>query len=144
MYTISLTVGDPSGDGHDKRETFLIKSSLSMKNLKKAYDAGCDVLGFNLIEDHCSEFEDNYLPVSVYDELVMKFYEVNPAMAKDSDVVLSEELDCSTLMNDKVWVDSDLWVSLVLMVCSIGDPSLVYEYVNGTEWAVGGYGIFFL
>ena len=61
FFTINLIVGDWSGDGHTVTETVTISSNCSVDSIRLAYKEGSEILGFDLSETVCREFEDRLI-----------------------------------------------------------------------------------
>ena len=54
---ISLEMGDSGGDGHAKTETFLVCSNLNQVAMKKAYQAGTKILGFDFSDEVAAQYD---------------------------------------------------------------------------------------
>jgi hypothetical protein len=129
---IVLEIGDSSGDGHDKRNTVVVVSNKSQSEIMEAYRKGCAVVGFDLINECCEEFED-----SLISEARMK-------MLTDAGVKLED--DDFVCKNGFARLSCDEWTTLYLGVVSLGfvDPSdFKYEILNYKHRIyIGGYGLF--
>src|SRR6185312_12976492 len=58
----TVVVGDWSSDGHGKTETVTFNTNATEEELKAAYKAGVQIIGFDMVEELCSDYEDNKLP----------------------------------------------------------------------------------
>ena len=67
---INLVIGDWSHDGHGMCETVPAKVNLSIEEIEEAYLKGSEILGFNLIEDFCRNYEDNKVPIDIAKKLI--------------------------------------------------------------------------
>lgn len=136
MHKITLVVGDWSGDGHDKSDTYIIESNLDLEQLSAAYKAGVQLLGTDLVEDICSDYEDNSFPVEVFNKLQALLGPHKVQLDLDEDYPEAEE-------EFRVY-DSELWVDLILGVCKLGNPSLEWSLIDpDASWHIGGYGLFY-
>ena len=125
MNIITLTVGDLSGDGHDRRETRSIETTFSVKKIEAAYAKGMKKLGFNPSKDLASKYEDNKVP-SKYSKLLQK---AGFPMGDDPD-------------SDDWSLYTDDFVALFLWTVELGDPSFSYTETRSNELYIGGYGLF--
>ncbi len=136
---ISLVIGDWSGDGHDKRETINIKSSLDKKAMEKAYKKGAKKLGFDFCKDVCAEYEDNKIPSEKLDALVKLGLETKG---------MGLEYDLKRMKKDKdvgigLWHDD--FVEIYLFLIKLGNEEFTFEYLDvdtNPTINIGGYGMF--
>lgn len=58
MYQIQLTIGDWSGDGHEKYEAFLVNSNFPVERVREAHFHIEEATGIN-IEEICSDYGED-------------------------------------------------------------------------------------
>lgn len=129
-YLLQLQVGDWSCDGHEQSEEFLIKSNISMAQLKKAYNKGSKVLDFDLIANYCVSYEENKLSAK-FGERLQEIIDVDETFEKDKD--------------GNLYVTPNTWLSCILAVCKVGNKTFQYKLVTVDRdncWTIGGYGLF--
>lgn len=129
---VTLVVGDWSHDGHGKTTNVMIKSNLTAKQIDEAYDLGKAVVGIDLYNDICSDYQDIDIPADVYAKYIAAGY---PAEKND-------ETGEPYGVND---LDSrDTYVSLYLYTVKLGNVAFEYTeiptYKNQVN--IGGYGLF--
>jgi hypothetical protein len=130
-HIINLIIGDNSRDGHEKTETITISCNLTKAQLEKAYTAGAKKLGFDLSVDVARKYKDS----SISEDFVKKLR----AVGIDPTEFLEQD--------DGGWsfgYPSTSFIELWLRIATLGDPSLVFEYMVKTrsDIFVGGYGLF--
>ena len=141
MHYIELEWGDYSGDGHDKRQSCVIVSNKDKASLEAAYQKGVELIGFDLVKECCTEYEDTEL----CDEFVRIF---------ENDPELSEYLCCmhcyglnedvNHLCKDHLNVDAwEHWLDLYFHFLKVGDPTLEIETLKPESIYIGGYGLFY-
>lgn len=142
---VSLVVGDRSGDGHDKRETTVLKSNLSGPEIMSAYQKATKKLGFDFITEVCAEYEDRTVPASKLKTLVehglviedtFADYEIN--ICKDAVEAGDDDLSDGV----SIWVDT--YVEIFLFIIKLGNQDFEYEYApdDTSHLDIGGYGLF--
>lgn len=131
-HTIEMVTGDWSADGHSRTDTITIKSNLSSDNIKKAYDKGCGVIGFDLINTYCEDYEDSQLPENVYQTLKKSGF-------KKWDGSYEEPTEDE---EGKYFVSYCEWPLLYLHIAKLGNKKLKYKVVEGNTLHIGGYGLF--
>lgn len=124
-HQIALIVGDYSFDGHCRRDTVVVSSSLPKDQLLAAYKRGCEVVGFDLTKDVCSEYDDSTIPKYALQKLAKVGYSVEFAGEDGADYVSSQTF-------------ADVW----LFIATKGDPSLVTTIIDPPSLNIGGYGLF--
>lgn len=60
-YNITFTLGDPSDDGHGRIREYHIRCNYSAEEITEAYKKAISILGFDYVEDICSEYEESYI-----------------------------------------------------------------------------------
>lgn len=65
---ITFTLGDISGDGHNKTETFVAVSNLSSDELRDRYEAVVNKTGID-IRDICCDYEDDVITEEIQKKL---------------------------------------------------------------------------
>lgn len=128
MHLIKLIVGDWSGDGHRQCDTFVIESEFSPEKINKAYGKATKILGFDLIEEVCAEYEESTL-----DPEVMAKMRCNGIDPDD----YAETYDNKTV----IW-ESCRYADLYLRIVKLGDPSFEFIKIQEECWSIhiGGYG----
>lgn len=133
MHKITLIVGDWSGDGHEKTKDFTISSSLTAKELEKAYKAGLKKTGLEH-DKMCSEYEST----TIFKEEYKQFLALDPELANcDSSI--------SDLNDDKNWwsVTPKEFAYMYMIIAKAGNSRLDWSLEETSESiAVGGYGLF--
>ncbi len=61
MGLIEFVIGDWSGDGHSMSEKFIVESSHSLFDIRKAYKKGVAQTGIDLFEI-CNEYQEGQIP----------------------------------------------------------------------------------
>lgn len=117
MNQIKLTVGDWSGDGHEKTEDFTIHSSMTQEELSKAIKK----LKLMDIGNDCSEYEDN------------KLSEKSQKKLEKAGIVYDNE--------EGLYPES--WVQTILECVKHENPGSTFEIVQVPSINVGGYGLFY-
>lgn len=141
-HKVALETGDWSRDGHNQSEVVTIQSNLTQTELVAAYKKGAKKLKVDLIKNVCKEYDDHTMPRDLYNKILEL---AAPELVPNYKESVSEtDYDDEELEDSKtVWVSSDEWPHLILLVVSIGDPNFYYEEVMpDSTWHVGGYGLF--
>lgn len=126
MKQYVLECGDGSGDGHNKREQIIISANM---HPKEAYEKACAHFGFELIGEHCEEYEDNHIPKEIVKKIDANLH--------------SKYEDEWNKENDFFGIWYDQWFEIILTFCKNGCPEFEYEIVKPEMFDVGGYGLFF-
>ena len=131
---ITLEIGDPDGYGHRfRREAVYDFNVGSVKELLSAYQKGCNLIGFDL-EEYCQDYEDASIP----EKIVKKIMKVL------SDASVSDWFDNETRVEDieNIRIDYEVYLSLYLEICKLGNPKLTWEEEFADSIDIGGYGLF--
>lgn len=130
-HMINLVVGDWSHDGHNMTEQSTIKCNLEKKDLEKAYKKGTKVVGFNLTEEVCADYEDMSMPAEIAEKLKVAGIDANEYVEHED----GEEL--SFAYNHEAF--TELW----LRIAQLGNPDLKYEMSSNESpnINIGGYGL---
>lgn len=127
-HRIDLILGDWSGDGHGQSQTVIINSNLRKDELLTAYEAGTKLVGFDLINDVCEEYEDNRMKREYKTKLLDLGF---PDFYEDG------------LEEDTCYLDQELFAQIFLFICKLGNPSFEHEIVESDSFIhIGGYGLF--
>ena len=120
MSLINLTVGDWSGDGHEKTETALFDVSCTREEFLSAYKKGTEVLGFD-IASFCQDYEDCSVPTYLSAKLQQHF-------PNEWDDAVDDE-------DDEAFFDIgvDEFMSAYILTVRLGNPDI----------NIGGYGLFY-
>ena len=122
-YTIGLTYGDPSCDGHGMSETDYYKSNYKTKDIKKAVSKTSQDVGIDF-EYICAEYGESYLNEDTYSKL---------ATILPVDSYVEEE---GYNVHD--------FTGLYLAFAKVSLPDLETEFIQITTdtIGIGGYGLF--
>jgi hypothetical protein len=138
VNTISLVIGDWSGDGHDKRETIIILSNLNNKDINKAYKKGSEKLGFDFCNDVCRDYEDHEISKDKLDLLIANGLKIKDIAFDDYD--LKEFEKDGTL---RLWTEP--FAEIYLFIVKLGNPDFEYTFLEGKSDPsihIGGYGLY--
>ena len=130
-YTISLTLGDWSDDGHGKTEVFVIKSNLTSTEIDDAYERGTKILGFDLSKDAAAEYEDSTISDTNVQILAANGFDIT-LMLKTTEG--NYYLDYETFL--------DVWLHAVYL----GNKDFLWEVMDRKQMQnlnIGGYGLFY-
>lgn len=132
MNKINLCVGDSSGDGHERRDNYLIESNLNKKQMLKSYKKGSKILGFDFMNTVAKDYEDSKLSIEMLTKLRDNGY----------DGKIFDESYCKNGHGPNLQCGE--YVDIVLFVCKLGDPAFKYEYIKEDfSWDIGGYGLYY-
>ena len=126
---VKLVIGDWSGDGHCQSATVIIDSNFSKLDIEKSYIKGSQIIGFDLIEDVCEEYEDSLIP----HEVIVKC-KIQGMKLEDFFDEYDEEY------NFRDWTDG--FAKLYLFIVKLGDPDFRYTETKLETVNIGGYGLF--
>ena len=144
---VSLILGDPSGDGHDKRDVINISSNLNKKEMLSAYETASKKLKFDLINEVCDEYEDNLLSKNHLDILIK-----NGLKIEDLGITKKYKYEYDEAVEAFDDEDSDglnLWnntyTHLFLFIVKLGNKDFEFKILDGElnpTINIGGYGLF--
>lgn len=127
----NLEVGDWSHDGHERTQDNLFISSHSAADINLAYRSAVELIGVDIVEDVCDDYEDNM---------------VSPADAKRINAKLDGILDVLSTADsdnpDDYALDIDGFVKLYLAYIHLGNAAIQMVPVISTDIHIGGYGLF--
>lgn len=69
-HIIHFELGDYSGDGHGFSDSFYKKSNYSVEQITEAYAKAVNIVGVDLVEDVCTDYEDYHVTQEQYDKLL--------------------------------------------------------------------------
>lgn len=138
-HTFTLTVGDPSRDGHNQSDTTAFMSNRSIQDIQKSFGMAAKLHSLD-ITSQCEEYEDSKLDENYWTRARAAFHAVPAALGlsclADEDEVGYDE--------DGAYVDSDEFMELYLQTAKLADPELVWEEApTGRDHFIGGYGLFY-
>lgn len=141
---INLVVGDLSGEGHGIHTSYVIRSSLSKKEMNKAYKNAVKNAGFDLVKKICAEYEDCQIPEKYRAKLlaIPEVYNLLKSWQEESDV--DEEVNSNSLFSFDV--EDHSWLAIFLAFTKSGNPKFEYEIMDDKELETvhaGGYGLFY-
>jgi len=128
---LTITIGDRSGDGHEKKTYHQIESNLSMTDIKIAYQESVEKFGVNPIKEICCNYEDTVMS----DDYIQIFKDAGYEFgATDDDSDPDEEF----------YFDENSWLYFILWFIEQSNPEFDYSviYSKNDEWHIGGYGLF--
>ena len=127
MHFITVITGDWSGDGHSITEMVNIESNLSHDDMCKAYEKGCEILGFDFSEQVCKAYEESHI-----EEDKLKSLQQHD---------IGKEIEYDDYMGKYV-LDPDLYAQIYLAIVKLGKKEFYYEIVPNSKLCIGGYGLF--
>lgn len=133
-FTITLLLGDPSGDGHGKSDTIVFNSNLNKEEIQDAYKKASKELGFDLISDICDDYEDNYLPKKIYNILIKN------GMKYDLNEYEIKELAKHKSKGVNIYIDE--YLNIYFFIIKFGNKDFEYEITNCPVIDIGGYGLY--
>ena len=137
MYKFKLPIGDWSDDGHGKCTWYIIDSNKPFKDVEAAYEAAAKKLKNVNPENICSDYEDNQIEESVWNEL--KTLGFNPFKTV-------KELKQFEKDGRNIAYDTELMAKLVLRFIKEGNPAIELKIVSDKEMPMlsngFGYGLF--
>ena len=130
MHTITLVMGDPWNDGHGRSRDFTIECNLDPIQLRDAYKAGCEILGFNIEDEIARNYEDNKLEK----RFAKRFQELG--------------LDWNWEGDKPITLDTDGYAELWLFAVKLGCKQtfgcdFTYTEVHPHTIEIDGYGLFY-
>ena len=152
---IKLVLGDCSGDGYEKTEAIIIKSSHAEDDLNKFYKRGVKKIGFDLAKDVCTEYEDNSISAKHIAMLKAAGYKTeietnNNSDDPDWDCEVCECNPCECVGEEKLENNnsgslySQDYFDVYLFFLEVGSGgTFKYEEVpdNTSRIDIGGYGL---
>jgi len=130
---INLLVGDRSGDGHDKREHFLIECNLDVAGVQKAYKKAVKLVGFDFSNEVAAEYEDS----RISHEQLKKLRELGYDGELFDEKYMADGA-CGLAM------DGLEFAHIYMFFVWLGNKDIVWEFVDAQDATIdiGGYGIF--
>jgi hypothetical protein len=129
---IKLTVGDPSGDGHNETRDTVIETNFDINEILEAYEHGCELLGIDL-EQCCVKFNDQTIPTEVVAALNAKG--------------LKHLFEISHTQGEAPYwtADPDSYTHAWMRIAKYGNPKFAYAIVTDKipSIDIGGYGVFY-
>lgn len=126
---VELQMGDPSGDGHNIRESIHIISNLDSKELEKAYKKGAKAIKYDPINKLCCDYEDSMISSEIIQKLSDAGYDF-----KDWELNEDDE--------DDINLDQDAFAHIILFVIKVGNPDFEFKLTRIDKFEIGGYGLF--
>lgn len=138
VHTFTLTVGDPSRDGHNQSDTTCFKSNRTLAEIKKSFGMAAKLHSLD-ITNQCQEYEDSRLDEDYWTRARAAFHNVPKVLGLSC---LSDEDDVG-YDEDCAYIDSDEFMELWLQTAKLVDPDLEWKQAssNNDEF-IGGYGLF--
>jgi hypothetical protein len=121
MY-LQLVIGDTSYDGHNITDSLIIDSNISERELMKAYYLGSEKLGFDLIGQVATDYQNCNISKIFCQELINHGYN-------------KKYLSSNCLSQDKFY-------DLFLFIVKLGNTDFKYTVVKIPNINIGGYGLF--
>ena len=110
-HIIAITIGDFSGDGHEKSTDYYYRCTKSRDDVRDAYFAAKDAHPTVCPANYCAKYEDHAIP----DDVAGALRKMGAPMPKD----LS-------------WVDPDEMAALTVWFCRLGDPELQFKRIDAS------------
>lgn len=129
QHTIDLVVGDWSGDGHNQKQIFTIKSNLDNGAVAKAFKAGEKKLRFRFRDTVAVSYDDNKVPSDAIEKLKKH--------GLDLGAVIYDYME-----GEQVTIGPDEYVDIWLFIAKLGNPSFEFELIDSPAINIGGYGLF--
>jgi hypothetical protein len=135
-HTFTLTMGDPSRDGHNMSDSPFFRCNRTLADVKKAFIRASTTHGLDITRQ-CQEYEDDK-----FDEKFVK--NAKAAFHNRPDLL---EWECFNPDPDDRWsggVDTDTFVELYLEIAKLADPELEWseDASNADDHFIGGYGLY--
>lgn len=134
MTTIEFVVGDSSGDGHDKKNTYTVESNLSKQDIQSAYNKATAILGFDFVNYVCLDYEDNILKEEYVKILTDNGFDINNY---DDDGCWGYNTRNAFLLSSKSYL------KLYLDIIKFGNNEFEYKLIESVKINIGGYGLFY-
>lgn len=115
MYQIQLTIGDWSGDGHEKYEVFRVNSNFPVERIREAHFHMEETTGIN-IEEICSDYGEKEIDRETLNKLKSMGFHFENASGMGEAYISVPEM-------------AKLWVFLLQKV----DPELQMEIVSDDD-----------
>ena len=122
-YEFTLSVGDPSGDGHEKHDEFRIRCT---HPINRVYDAHLKaVRPYPILKSAWSKYRDREVTQPILD-------------AFTAAGVVVEGLGCDL----GEWMEPHMLAELYLQLAQTKLPKLQWEHVEEDILYIGGYGLY--
>lgn len=138
-HNITFTLGDPSDDGHGRIKEYHIRCNYSAEEITEAYKKATSILGFDYVENVCSEYEESYIDPDKACILI------------ERGIISSEYLepeDYYSIKKGSYWVDDcDEYVRIFFEIIKLILPDCEWRVANYNEECLSllncaGYGLF--
>lgn len=132
-HLVKVVLGDWSGDGHSITDSEVIQTNLTSNEIVKAYYEGSKIVGFNLSDDACCDYQDSLLR----GDQVKKLRDAGINLDYDDsheDPIEDEEDGVSLLAEE--------FLELYFEICKLHRPDLQYKIVKLSQINIGGYGLY--
>ena len=151
-YMFKLDIGDWSDDGHGKKETFLVKSSHGIEDVREAYfKASRDLPDCICPENFVSKYEDTSISRKVYDTAKKHGYDLFCHWGDESPSDPTEEDLQYPQITDRGMAEYTLWfisrgneeIKLEIEK-DIETPTFAFYGADSKNRSIGfiGYGLF--
>ena len=128
----NIMAGDWSNDGHGITHSTIIRSNFTKDQIKESYQAGVQIVGFDLKEDTCRKYEDDLLGADCIKKL------------NDNGINLELEGDWEGAdTSEGIHVNPEEYTEIFLSICKLGNKDFDYQIVDTPEVHIGGYGMFY-
>lgn len=143
-HATTLVVGDWSDDGHGKTDVIIIHSNIESEKIMGAYRKASKKLGFKLIDDVCTDYEDSMLPTQDLKKLMDHGLRLEQIFEPGYDELeeAKRALENESSEGISLWPDS--YAKIFLFIVGLGDPTFGYKIVEDdtSRINIGGYGLF--
>lgn len=135
-HTFTLTIGDPSRDGHNMSDSYLFRCNKSLADVRKSHGMASKMYSMDLSRQ-CEEYEDS--------KFKPKFVEsAKAAFHNRPDILQWECLNPDPEDEYSGYVENSEYVELYLEIAKLVDPELEWEddSTNASDLCIGGYGLY--
>ena len=134
-YKFKLDVGDVSGDGHGKHDTYIIESNLPHDVVRSLYKEAVEETGIDVTK-YCDEYEDSSIPVEIINELESHGVDIDAIGKYTAEELREGNVD-----------GPEALISLIMAMVKMQEESFQWKYGNDSipDLGIGsfGYGLFY-
>lgn len=130
-HTVTLVLGDHSGDGHGRTHRQTICCNMNAAAVQKAYRAGVELCGVDLSANVAAGYEESDINLKQLQKLVT-------ARVPCLEDLVEEAMKASDKMAS---LDRDFFAYIWLEIVKLGAPAFTYEYVKEKTINIGAYGL---
>ena len=135
-HLIEFSVGDQSGDGHEKSSSYFAKASGNKEAIEAAYKRGCEKVGWDLRKTVCIDYEEGYIPR----EKLARLRELGYVGEVWEERCFLEDQKCYWSREDAWSLAADEFVAAWVFFVELGGEKI--EFLQAEHIHTGGYGCF--